>query len=394
MRPVVVFVLALLGLPSSGAGQGGDFLVNRGAGSAFTVPVSTERGFSAVPDELLSRLGWRVERTSTGLTASLGEEAAVALALASPVFRWNDDLLQFIGEPYVARGSAWIPLQLILDFLPSRLPDRYQAPAGGQRLDVLTASGEVPALEEPGADTIRGVVVIDPGHGGRDSGAVGPGGRREKDIALAIGRALARELEEREDLEVWLTRDRDEFVPIWDRGRMATAWKGDRPGVFISIHVNSFPGRGSVRGFETYFLSEARTEHERRVVENENAPLDLEQNGGSPEENPDLDFILRELRNRDYQRWSSVLAGEIQRMMEDVHPGPNRGVKQGPLAVITNALMPAVLVEVGFVTNRAEERLLSRGEFQRKVAGSIAEAVDHFLDRYPPGGRASGSSGR
>jgi len=189
-----------------------------------------------------------------------------------------------------------------------------------------------------------------------------------------------------------MTRDRDSLIPIWERGHMATEWKGDRPAIFISIHANSLPDRPSVRGFETYFLSEARTEHEARVAENENAPLALRDDDTiSNEEAPGLDFILRELRNRDHQRWSSVLAEEVQRSLESVHPGPNRGVKQAPFAVITNALMPAVLLEVGFLSNPHEERILSRGEFQRDLAGAIASGIDRFFERYS---RVRASSGK
>lgn len=116
------------------------------------------------------------------------------------------------------------------------------------------------------------VVVIDAGHGGADPGALGVGGVREKDVALGIALELAKRLRREPDLEVHLTRDSDTFVDIWDRGQIATNLKGDRPGVFISIHGNSFPEQRVTRGFETYFLSEARTDHERRVSAIENAP--------------------------------------------------------------------------------------------------------------------------
>ena len=102
-------------------------------------------------------------------------------------------------------------------------------------------------------------------------------------------------------------------------------------------------------------------------------------------EDNDLDFILRELRNLDHQHWSSLLAELVQNELKVVHPGPNRGVKQGPFAVITNALMPAVLVEVGFVTNREEERLLSRSDFQIEIAKALTNAISDFFGRYPPG---------
>jgi N-acetylmuramoyl-L-alanine amidase len=138
---------------------------------------------------------------------------------------------------------------------------------------------------------------------------------------------------------------------------MATDLRGDRPGVFISIHANSFPNRGNARGFETYFLSEARTDHERRV-----AAIEM-----------------------DHQHWSAHLAGNIQEEVERVHPGPNRGVKQAPLAVITNALMPSVLVEIGYLSDAREARLLARESFQVDAAEAIGRAVIRFFERYPPG---------
>ena len=182
-----------------------------------------------------------------------------------------------------------------------------------------------------------------------------------------------------------MTRDEDDFVDVWDRGLLATDTKGERPGVFVSIHANSFPARSTTRGFETYFLSEARTEDERRVSANENAPLSIRGRGLDAGRQSDLDFILRELRNFDHAHWSALLAQFVQDQLDDFHPGPNRGVKQAPLAVLTNAIMPSVLVEVGFVTNPDEARLLSRADFQQRTAEGIATAILSFLERYPPG---------
>ncbi len=182
-----------------------------------------------------------------------------------------------------------------------------------------------------------------------------------------------------------MTRDRDLLPDLWERGPQATEWKGTRPGVFLSIHVNSSPNGPAVRGFETYFLSEARTEHELRVEAIENAPLQREPESNSNDvETLDLTFIERDLEKFNHGHWSSMLAEGIQRELEDGHPGPNRGVKQANLAVLTNVLMPAVLVEVGFISNRAEERILSQGEFQREIAVALAQGVRRFFDRYAP----------
>ncbi len=254
------------------------------------------------------------------------------------------------------------------------------------------AGGEAPVRARPPAVAGPRVVIIDAGHGGGDPGAIGRGGLREKDVALGIARDLARDLEGDPRLEVHMIRSGDTFVPLWDRGEMATKWKGERPGVFISIHANSFPRRRDTRGFETYFLSEARTDHERRVAAIENAPLHVESSGSGEVKDSDLGFILRELRNLDDQHWSALLAQMVQEELGSFHPGPNRGVKQGVLAVLTNAVMPAVLVEVGYLSNSKEAPLLGDPAFQKKAADALAQAVRRFFRRYPPG--AGGTGGR
>lgn len=419
--PVVVLSVVSVTPPGDLAAQGPASLLLRGPdGVVDSLSVDRSRGYATVTGEILEELGWAVETSPTGLQASVVSGGSVVeFAFGVPVFRWNGEVLQLVDVPYQEAGGVRVPLQFLIDFLPVRLSDSYAfLPDEGvlQVRDSAVWAGLTPdeptttPVQEVGpaqsvgqealpdvvdaasvglpedASPIKRVVIIDPGHGGRDPGTSGAGGRREKDIALAVGRALARELAGDEDLEVFVTRDRDVLIPIWERGELATEWKGDRPGIFVSIHANALPNRGSVRGFETLFLSDARTEHERRVAANENAPLLIDrEDAGVDGEEEDLGFILRELRNLDHSHWSSLLAEGVQRQLETIHPGPNRGVKQAPLAVLTNALMPAVLVEVGFVTNREEERLLSQGEFQGHLAQAMARAIRDFFERYPPG---------
>ncbi|MFV2006182.1 MAG: N-acetylmuramoyl-L-alanine amidase [Longimicrobiales bacterium] len=398
---------ALLALPSAALAQAGEHLTVRGANGSLTLRVESERGYAVVSDSSLLRLGWRLEIGAEGVVAALPGGVRVRLGFDTPFFLWEEDVLQLTDPAYVADGRVYVPVQLLVDFLPARLDVVYRFNEADFVLEILDEDvwsvvasdvGVARPASEAAVDAVRlearpvetappsrPLVVIDPGHGGRDPGTIGSSGRSEKDIALRIGLALARELRRDGDLDVRMTRDTDVLVPIWDRGKRATAWKGDRPGIFISLHANALPSQRSVRGFETYFLSDARTDHERRVAENENAPLGLEAAGDPAAENPDLDFILRELRNFDYQHWSSVLAESIQNALESVHTGPSRGVKQGPFAVITNALMPAVLIEFGFLTNRQDERLLFREDFQEGAARAIAGAVRGFFERYPPG---------
>jgi N-acetylmuramoyl-L-alanine amidase len=123
----------------------------------------------------------------------------------------------------------------------------------------------------------------------------------------------------------------------------------------------------------------------------ENASLSMGGQTVDPEEMPDMGFILRDLRNYDHAHWSSNLAGLVQQEMDGFHPGPNRGVKQGVLAVLTNALMPSVLVEVGYLSNNAEGRMLGESDFHQNSAEAIADAVLLFFERYPPGSGGGGS---
>ena len=384
--------MALWVLPGGAAAQSAETLRLVGPQDGIAVVVERHRGYAAVPFRVLEQIGWTVSAARAGGEAQHARRT-VRVRERSPFFEWDGALLQLTHEPYRIGDELWVPLQLLSDFLPEHFPEDYRFETDPLTLRALSAgawSTPVPELApapRPPARTsppVR-VVVIDPGHGGADSGARGPAGKREKDVALALGLALAGELEWHPGLEVYLTRSSDRQVPLWERGEWATGIKGDRPGIFISIHANS-GGELSARGFETYFLSEARTEHERRVAALENAPFLATAEADDPVTgDPALDFILRDLGNLDHQHWSALLAELVQERIAPVHSGPNRGVKQAPLAVITNALMPSVLLEVGFISNRAEERLLAAREFQTNAARAIASAVDDFFQRYPPG---------
>lgn len=366
-------------------------------GQEHTVTVVDHRGYAAASSTALERLGWRLEPTARGARAHLDDRVRLDFTAGSPFFSWNGEVLQLASPPYVFGDRLHLPLQLFTGFLPRRLSDEYAVDEAAYEVRVREPRRWASARDEgpgggdgparaPDATVDEAVVVIDPGHGGRDTGARGAGGVVEKEVALGVALALARELDDDPAIEVHLTRSDDRFVPLWERGERATEWKGDRPGVFVSLHANAAARSGS-RGFETYFLSEARTEHERRVAALENAPARLEDGADGPglAEDADLNFILNDLRNRDHQHWSALLAELVQGELGPVHPGPDRGVKQGPFAVITNALMPGILVELGFLSNEDEARAMTTASFQRDAAGAIARALRDFFRRYPPG---------
>ncbi len=199
---------------------------------------------------------------------------------------------------------------------------------------------------------------------------------REKDVALAVARQLKTLLRER-GYVVYMTREADTLIDLADRPRLANAWKGEDPAaLFVSIHANSHR-RSSARGFETFFLSEARTEDERRVAEAENAAVKYE-TGRSADADP-VALIAASLRNDFYQRASNDLAEVIQLNVARVHPGPNRGVKQAGFRVLVGALMPAVLVETAFLSNPREAGLLAQNEFREDVARALADAIEAYF---------------
>jgi N-acetylmuramoyl-L-alanine amidase len=445
---VLVTTAALSQVSGLAAQARPSLVVERGDGSSETVTVQLDRGYAAVRLSLLDELGWTVAEEEGAIVLSAVNEIAVSMRVGSPFFRWDGVVLQMANAPYRAGAQAYVPLQFFTDFLPRRLPGLYdytgedsllragelsllgdptsgvtQVTPGVERavtapempsnnaeagVAATAVAGAAVAESEPevsmpadtppevnspeavlnaGPSAYDGtrVVVIDAGHGGADPGALGLGGAREKTVALGVALLLAERLRAEPDLEVVMIRDDDTFVDIWERGQIATEAKGERPGIFVSVHANSFPARREARGFETYFLSDARTEHERRVSAIENAPLSMNQGNGDEEQLADIDFILRDLKNYDHAHWSESLATLVQEELNDFHPGPNRGVKQGVLAVLTNALMPAVLVELGYLSNAAEARLLAEEDFHSDSARAIGDAVLRFFERYPPG---------
>ena len=213
--------------------------------------------------------------------------------------------------------------------------------------------------------------------------AILPDGRVvwEKDIALGVSRRVADALKTR-GVGVHLTRDRDTLIALADRGRIANRERGD---LFLSIHVNAanpaWTNATGARGFETYFLAEAKTEDARRVEAMENESIRFETTVDASRDDP-LGFIIRDMAQNEHLRESSRLAELIQGGMKGVHPGPDRGVKQAGFRVLVTAFMPAVLVEIGFGTNAAEAAWMTSEAKQQQLAAQLADAIVRYLAEY------------
>ena len=222
-------------------------------------------------------------------------------------------------------------------------------------------------------------VVIDPGHGGSDPGAKGKAGAVEKDIVLAIGLEVARELRARESgLKVILTRSRDEFVTLYDRAKIANVNKGD---VFVSIHANSVKRNTDASGFEVYHLDlEGANDDARAVAAFENAEPATGAGQPAAGRGADLTKILGDVMQLQYLDASLELSKHIADRMAAGLEGATkfRGSKGAFFYVLKDVMAPAVLVEVGFVTNEWEASFLQKGWYQRKIAEGILDGILDF----------------
>jgi N-acetylmuramoyl-L-alanine amidase len=214
-------------------------------------------------------------------------------------------------------------------------------------------------------------VVIDAGHGGKDPGAISPSGLLEKDLVLDIAKRLRHLMQRDPQWRVTLTRETDVFIPLEQRPAVANARGAD---LFVSIHANAAE-RPDAHGIETYFLDFGSDEHSMRVAARENATTLSKVN--------DLQRILRDLSMTSKRNESSLLAGSVQRAM--VHmPGTGKngrdlGVKHAPFLVLMGAEMPAILVEIGFLSHPGEERKLGDTKYRDQVARAILEGIEDYL---------------
>ena len=305
------------------------------AGDALVVPLAglrtVPRTRRAVRDGLIATLELEKSRGAPALRVTFERAPA-----GRKVFRLPD------------------PPRLVLDFHRALPP-----PVGARRAEL-------------------GTIVIDAGHGGRDPGAVGRGGLREKTLTLDVAGRLATLVHEELGVTVLLTRTRDEFVPLTERTAFANRHKAD---LFVSIHVNAAP-RATATGSETYFLSSEATDNAARAAaafENKVIALERKTRGRSHDL---LRSILWDLAQSEFQQESSHLAEALQDSLERALRLVSRGVKQAPFYVLGGAAMPAVLVEIGFLSNPTEEQRLSDGGYRERIARALAAGLATYKRRH------------
>jgi N-acetylmuramoyl-L-alanine amidase len=221
-------------------------------------------------------------------------------------------------------------------------------------------------------------IVIDPGHGGQATGTIAANGLQEKAVTLDIAIRLRELVFRRLGLQVRLTREADVDLENVRRTEMANNWEAD---LFVSIHANGFRQTG-VRGPETYFLSASASDADaRRAVLRENGPDgDGNDTGGAPA--PGLEFILWDLAQTQHLRESSLFAEGLQASLNNLWRIPDRGVKQAPFTVLRGATMPAVLVEVGYLSNLDDAAMLADSDVRQRIAESLFQGISAFREQY------------
>ena len=243
-----------------------------------------------------------------------------------------------------------------------------------------TAADVTPAIQpaaptESGSRTLTralglkiGRIVIDPGHGGHDTGTIGPTGLEEKDVVLDVGLKLKKLLEQNTGCEVVMTRSDDTFIPLEERTAIANEKAAD---LFISIHANASPDK-SARGIETYYLNFTSNPDALEVAARENAT--------SQEAVHQLQDLIKKIAMTEKIEESQDFARQVQRevytrVTKVSGAQRDRGIKKAPFVVLIGANMPSVLAEISFLTNPRDERLLKRSDYREKIAYALYEGI-------------------
>jgi N-acetylmuramoyl-L-alanine amidase len=337
--------------------------------------------FPAAPRYKIEQLPGRIEVRMLGdrITASLPsalDDPLVEGVDASPDRVTIRLLRGATADSYTLEN----PFRIVFDV---HQPGQATGPVGG-----APAVG----LERPGIRTI----VIDPGHGGTETGAIGPSGVQEKELTLLLARSLAGQLAERLGVRTELTRTSDTVISFDARTALANQTKAD---LFISIHLNSSLGSGA-HGAETYFLANRATDPRAASSANIENGASGADSGLAADADPaalqDLQLMLWDLAQSRYLEQSQRLANMIQGELNQALELKDRGVKQAPFRVLMGAAMPAVLVELGFISNPDEEKKLQDAGYRAQLVDSLVRAVGHYKDLVEarpaaPAGEAPGA---
>jgi N-acetylmuramoyl-L-alanine amidase len=385
-------LFALLAALSLGADSTPSVVTITGAKGESRIPIRTDQTGAPVMSApiLMSALDGSSSVVDGWAEVSVARQAFRFL-VGAPLCMFSNRLQPMAAAASITRDTLYLPLQFVAEILPSFLGDRYRYDRRRARLTISTPSDRPPVARAPAPkeDQLPNglrpghIVTVDPGHGGVDPGNPGvffPRGTREKDVTLQVALLLRNELKRR-GIGVQMTRTSDTLIALGDRGSYCT----ESCDLFVSLHVNALArrrGYTDIRGFETYFLAEAKTEDAARVAQMENEAVRFETGSTPGERGIGLDFILKDLQLNEHLRESARAAELVQRRLKTIHTGESRGVKQAGFMVLTTAQRPAILVELGYSTNPEDGRFLTSYASQKAMASALADAVVEYLLEY------------
>lgn len=272
--------------------------------------------------------------------------------------------------------------RVVMDMKPEKEPTRSKSDLPSK----ITPEPEPIAQPEAQADAVkakaltkrRTVVVIDPGHGGKDPGAIGPAGTYEKTVTLRVSYEIKKILEQNKNIIVHLTREGDVFIPLADRVRVAHRKGAD---IFVSIHADAHRKR-SVRGGSVYVLSEKASDREAERITRQARVSGMVGAIDLSGETPDVREILIDLTQRETLNRSAVLAREILDRMDTVMPVRKERIVFAGFRVLKAPDVPSILVELAYLSNPQEEKVLKTQQGQRRMAKAVADGIKAYLEQY------------
>ena len=288
----------------------------------------------------------------------------------------EDSLYQLSSKVIKDKNDYYLPIDSFFNIINSLSKD-FSAVLSSQRISfstkkiTVTPNKKVDLSNEKQKWEFK-TIVIDAGHGGKDPGAVGYRGTKEKDIALDVAKRLEKKLSKNLNVKIVMTRDEDIFLRLSERTKIANENNGS---LFISIHTNAAEDRRA-SGFETFLIGPNKNEAAVRVAARENAVLELEGISGQKLTNEDLikATIAQSAFASKSEQFASMVQGEIKKRVQS----KDRGVKQAGFYVLMGASMPNVLVELGFISNPSEEKKLRSPQYRDQLATAIYRAVEQY----------------
>jgi N-acetylmuramoyl-L-alanine amidase len=408
-RIVLIGLAALWGAQACAGGPGARHLAvpiqkaDKARNSGTQVPASLERSRLTSVRFLSSKAYTRVMMDLSGPvryeTHHLPADPSKGLAPRIYIDLFHTELSMDAKEPLVVEDgllrqvrvgqfSADV-VRIVIDMASPgehpilQVPDSHQLVIeiqGQKSSDVVAAAGKknsgsmTPAIKNKSLPAI-GIrkIVLDPGHGGKDPGAIGVGGIAEKDIVLAVAKKLASKLQTQMGVEVVLTRKDDRFISLEDRTARANAEDAD---LFVSLHMNASPN-SEAKGLETYYLDNTTDEASLRLAAREN--------GTSRRNVSDLQFILSDMTQNMKLEDSITLAHRlhdtlVDNMSKKLADVKDLGVKKALFYVLVGARMPSVLVEMFFITNKTEGRAMSQESYQDAVVDALYDGIVKYKD--------------